>query len=81
MSYPVIAPTPIGNHCIGQNADGTVNRQFRCVKMFDVDGTPIYNCVGMRYFLVNCPAVNQLCSNTSGAFVASVTVCGQQLFN
>jgi hypothetical protein len=81
MSFPIIAPTPIGNRCIGQNSDGSVNAEFRCVKMTDVDGTRIYNCVGMRFFLVTCPAVNQLCSTTSGAYVAAVTCCNQGLFN
>ena len=34
----------------------------------------------MRYFLVNCPKLNQLCSASSGAWVAASTVCNQRLF-
>ena len=43
-----------------------------------VDGTSV--CGGWRYFLANCPRTNTMCSATSGAWVASVTVCNQQLF-
>ena len=34
----------------------------------------------MRYFLANCPKINQLCSQFSGAWVSAVTVCNQRLF-
>lgn len=34
----------------------------------------------MRFFLANCPSINQLCSQSSGAWVAAVTVCSQRLF-
>jgi hypothetical protein len=37
-------------------------------------------CGGWRYFLSNCPKTNTLCSATSGAWVAAITVCNQQLF-
>lgn len=80
MSTTAVAPTPIGNHCKGLYADGTPNTQFRCLKVYDVDGTPIYNCTTKRYFLVNCPKINQLCSNLSGAWVSAVTCCNQRLF-
>ena len=75
-----VAPTPIGNHCKGTYGDGTPNIQFRCLKKYDVDGTPLYNCAGKRYFLANCPKINQLCSSLSGAWVAASTVCAQRLY-
>jgi len=34
----------------------------------------------MRFFLVNCPKVNQLCNANSGAWVPAITVCRQRLF-
>jgi len=42
------------------------------------DGT--LTVVEWRFFLVTCPKVNQLCSTTSGAWVAATTVCQQALF-
>lgn len=75
-----ITPTPIGNSCRGVYGDGTPNIQFRCVKSKDNDGVPVYNCAGRRYFKANCPKSNQQCSQLSGAWVASVTVCRQRLF-
>jgi len=33
-----------------------------------------------RFFYANCPKLNQLCSSTSGAWVAAITVCQQALF-
>lgn len=40
----------------------------------------VYTTVTWRYFLANCPKVNQLCSGFSGAYVPAITVCNQQLF-
>lgn len=77
----IISPTPIGNDCVGQNADGSANIQFKCLKYYDVDGTPIYACAPMKYFLVSCSApLNSLCNPNSGAYLPAITVCGQQLF-
>ncbi|GAH00031.1 unnamed protein product [marine sediment metagenome] len=53
---------------------------FTCLKGYDNNGEPIYGEVEMRYFLANCPKINQLCSSTSGGYVAAVTVCNQRLF-
>ena len=36
--------------------------------------------VTSQFFFVRCPRANQLCSSTSGAFVAAITVCNQRLF-
>lgn len=43
------------------------------------EGTPLTERQ-MRFFLANCPRVNQLCSQFSGAWVAAATVCNQRLF-
>lgn len=42
------------------------------------DGTIV--TVTYKLFKANCPAVNQLCSGTSTAYVAAITVCNQALF-
>ena len=68
------------NHCIGENADGTVNRQLYCLKGFDDGGNPIYTCAKWRLFKVNCSKINSLCSNLSQAYVAAITVCNQHLY-
>jgi len=50
---------------------------------------PAYNCrksngvytnTTWQYFYVRCPKLNLLCSATSGAYVAAVTVCRQALW-
>lgn len=33
-----------------------------------------------KFFKANCPAINQLCSGKSAAWVPVVTVCHQRLF-
>lgn len=38
-------------------------------------------CGGWKYFYANCPKTNFLCSALSGAWVAAVTVCRQQLYS
>ena len=43
-----------------------------------LNGTRV--CGGWRYFLANCPRTNAMCSSISGAWVAAITVCNQQLF-
>ena len=78
MANPV-TPLPEA-HCIGTHVDGTVDLQLKCEKGLDGNGNPIYTCATWRYFLVNCPKVNQLCSNLSGAYVAASVVCNQRLF-
>lgn len=37
-------------------------------------------CGGWKFFLANCPKTNMMCSSLSGAWVAAVTVCNQQLY-
>jgi hypothetical protein len=48
---------------------------FRCKKP-----NGVYTNVTWRFFLANCAKPNQLCSATSGGWVAAITVCNQQLF-
>lgn len=75
------AVTPVsGNKCVGSHADNTPNIQLYCLKGYDDQGDPIYTCATWRKFRVNCPKLNQLCSNLSEAWVAAVTVCNQRLF-
>ena len=70
------AVTPVvANGCVGSYADGTANIKHKCLKS---DGTT--TCATWRYFLVNCPKVNQQCSALSGAYVPAITVCNQSLF-
>ncbi len=38
-------------------------------------------CGGWKYFYSNCPKTNVLCSALSGAWVAAITVCRQQLYS
>lgn len=76
----VVTPLP-SNKCVGVNVDGSANDQLYCLKGNDAQGNPIYTCATWRYFLVQCPSINQLCSSQSGAWVAAVTVCNQKLFN
>ena len=90
-SYGSIATTPITltvddipissvNKCVGTNAVGATIRKFYCYKGLDLSDNPLYTCATWRLFRVNCPKVNQLCSNLSSAYVAAVTVCNQRLF-
>ena len=37
-------------------------------------------CGGWKYFLADCPRLNQLCSGKSGAWLPAITICGQRLF-
>jgi hypothetical protein len=76
----IIAPTPIGNNCMGQTAAGAPNIQFKCQVSTDVDGTPIFGCVPMQLFFVSCNTFNSLCNSNSSAFLPAITVCAQQLF-
>ena len=80
MANLTVIPTPVGNHCLGKHYDGSIDRRLRCVKTFDNDGAPVYNCATSRYFRVNCSKINQQCSSLSGGWVAAVTVCAQKLF-
>lgn len=73
-------PVSTINHCVGENADGTPNRQLYCLKGYDDQDAPIYTCAKWRKFRVNCPKVNSLCSNLSEAYVAAITCCNQKLF-
>lgn len=88
-----VTPTPIGNHCIGKQADRKVNVggvlttivgdpiiQFKCMKNLDTNGDPVYTCATWRYFRVTCSKINRQCNSLSGGYVAAVTVCNQKLF-
>ena len=70
----VVTPTP-GNHCTGTFLNGDLDLRLKCMKS---DGTN--TCATWRYFTVNCPKVNSQCSTRSGGFVASITVCAQNLW-
>lgn len=37
-------------------------------------------CGGWKYFMADCHKPNMMCSGMSGAWVSSVTVCGQRLY-
>lgn len=75
------AVTPVSaNKCVGTFSDGSENIQLYCLKGNDAMGDPIYTCATWRKFRVQCPKLNQLCSNQSEAWVAAVTVCNQKLF-
>ncbi len=81
MALPVAIPPQTGNKCVGQFSDGSTDYQLYCFKGNDHQGNPIYTCATWRLFYVSCPKLNQLCSTTSSAYVAAITVCNQQLFN
>lgn len=82
VSYPVIYPLPIGNGCVGQNSDGSVWREQKCVTGYDVTGNKIYSCTTMLYFYAQCEAGTILqCNPLSGGYVAANTVCNQKLFS
>lgn len=49
-------------------------------KFINASGNEEIIVVTSKFFFVRCPRVNQLCSSTSGAFVAAITVCNQRLF-
>jgi hypothetical protein len=75
------AVTPVsGNNCKGTNKDGSPNTQMKCVKFYDVDGNPVFTCAAKKFFYVNCPPGNRLCSSISGGWVAAATVCAQKLY-
>lgn len=70
------AVTPVSaNGCVGSYEDGTPNIQQKCLKSDDT-----ITCTTWKYFLVQCPKINQQCSSQSGAWVAAITVCNQALF-
>jgi len=69
-----VTPLP-GNSCVGTYEDGTPNIQQKCLK-----SNGVTTCTTWKYFLVQCPKVNQQCSSLSGAWVAAITVCNQALF-
>ena len=73
-------PPVSGNKCVGSKADGSVNRQFYCLKGFDDEGNRILTCTTWRMFKVNCSKINSLCSNLSQAYVPAITVCNQHLY-
>lgn len=77
----VLAPLAV-NNCIGVRANGTFNRQLRCLRSVDSDGSnALYGCATWKYFRVQCPptAANVMCNSLSGAYVAAITVCNQHL--
>lgn len=74
-----VTPTP-ANKCIGTYEDGSPNLQLYCYKGKDDSGNPIYTCATWKLFRANCPKVNQICNQTSEAWVAAITVCAQKLF-
>jgi|GEM_PF-2765545 hypothetical protein len=75
------AVTPVSaNKCEGTYEDGEENIQLYCLKGNDQMGDPIFTCATWRKFKVQCPKLNQLCSNHSEAYVAAITVCNQKLF-
>lgn len=75
-----VIPPQSTNKCVGQNLDGTVNRQLYCLKGYDDQGSKIFTCAKWRKFRVSCPKLNQLCSSLSEAYVAAITVCNQHLY-
>jgi len=48
---------------------------MRCLKP-----NGVYTTTAWRYFYANCPATNRLCSGSSGAYVAAITICTQRLW-
>lgn len=75
------AVTPVvANGCKGTYASGAANIKLKCVRSFDDEGVPTFNCATMRLFKVSCSKLNQQCSGLSNAYVAAITVCAQKLF-
>lgn len=61
------------------NLNSVSNR--RCAAgVVDGAGQRTSKCGGWRFFYANCPRTNFLCSAVSGAWVAAVTTCRQQLY-
>jgi phage FluMu protein Com len=40
----------------------------------------VLTTVRWRYFMAQCPKINQLCSGVSGGYVSAITVCQLSLF-
>ncbi len=70
----VVTPS-VANHCVGTDINAEPDIRLKCRKS---NGS--MTCATWKYFYVQCPKVNQSCSSLSGAFVASTTVCSQNLW-
>ena len=55
---------------------------FRCKYETDINGNPVYRCVGMEIFYPQCPKINVSgqCVPWAGAYVSAITVCLQRLW-
>lgn len=74
MAVPVIAqPSGVGTLCDSTNA-------FQC--KVTVQNVGSYRFVKWRFFYVRCPkvTVGTTCNSTTGAYVAAITVCNEQLW-
>jgi len=70
-----VAPV-VANHCIGTDIDGNALYYMLCQN----DATDTKQCVTMKKFLASCGPGQYNCSAISSAYVASVTVCNQNLY-
>jgi hypothetical protein len=77
MANLFVAPVVTAD-CVGTTTGGLAMPWFKCKK---IAASPVTtNCVNMRLFTVTCPTINQQCNKISNAYLASVTLCRQNIF-